>query len=365
MVTTDKELTRADIQTLADRDAIVSFFAELGYRTDIRMTQTCAAMGITAESLQRQIKQIEHVATQEGGAEPLHVYLIELSSVTMLATQGLARALRNRVGNYFLVLTDDYERIDFVLLERSLPTASASPLTTKQVVIRPRVLTVDRRNPGQVQLRVLRRFSCTEIDSDAQFEKLLSAYAVAEWAEPLFNNRALFSDYYLNQRLPERPEWQERPEGVYQSLRQLVANPRQRLSGDDKGNTRESLIEPALSTLGFKAISTDNTRHCYRLSNATNPDGTVALCLAYTWNRNLDGYDETRDTEAPDENPGARVVSLLESGEAPWVIVTELIPELLTIMRLISMKLWPWMIRTGLSVISGFSSGRRLLSFVT
>jgi len=163
MVTTDKELTRADIQTLADRDAIVSFFAELGYRTDIRMTQTCAAMGITAESLQRQIKQIEHVATQEGGAEPLHVYLIELSSVTMLATQGLARALRNRVGNYFLVLTDDYERIDFVLLERSLPTASASPLTTKQVVIRPRVLTVDRRNPGQVQLRVLRRFSCTEI----------------------------------------------------------------------------------------------------------------------------------------------------------------------------------------------------------
>ena len=322
MVTTDKELTRADIQTLADRDAIVSFFAELGYRTDIRMTQTCAAMGITAESLQRQIKQIEHVATQEGGAEPLHVYLIELSSVTMLATQGLARALRNRVGNYFLVLTDDYERIDFVLLERSLPTAAASSFTTKQVVIRPRVLTVDRRNPGQVQLRVLRRFSCTEIDSDAQFEKLLSAYAVAEWAEPLFNNRALFSDYYLNQRLPERPEWQERPEGVYQSLRQLVANPRQRLSGDDKGNTRESLIEPALSTLGFKAISTDNTRHCYRLSNATNPDGTVALCLAYTWNRNLDGYDETRDTEAPDENPGARVVSLLESGEAPWVIVT-------------------------------------------
>ena len=124
---TDKELTRTDIQALASRDSIVSFFANLGYRTDTGMTQTCAAMGITAESLQRQIKHIERVAVQEGGAaEPLDVYLIELTSVTMAATQGLARALRNRIGNYLLVLTDDYERIDFVLLERSLPIASSS-----------------------------------------------------------------------------------------------------------------------------------------------------------------------------------------------------------------------------------------------
>lgn len=319
---TDKELTRADIQALANRDAIVSFFAKLGYRTDIRMTQTCAAMGITAESLQRQIKHIERVVLKEGGAEPLDIYVIELTSVTMIATQGLARALRNRVGNYFLVLTDDYERIDFVLLERSLPTASSAPLSTKQVVVRPRILTVARRSPTQVQLRVLRRFSCTEIDSDAQYEKLLSAYSVAEWSEPLFNNRALFSDYYLNERLPERPEWRERSEPAYQSLRQLITNIRQRLSSEDRESTRELLVEPALSTLGFKAISTENSRHCYRLSSNTNSDTPVALCLAYTWNRNLDGWDETRDTETPDENPGAKVVNLLESGEAPWAIVT-------------------------------------------
>jgi len=322
MTSTDKELTRADIQALANRDSIVSFFAKLGYSTDIRVTQTCAAMGITAESLQHQIKHIERVAIKEGGAEPLDVYLIELASVTMVATQGLARALRNRVGNYLLVLTDDYDRIDFVLLERSLPSASKSPLTTKQVVIRPRILTVNRREPTQIQLRVLKRFSCTEVDSDAQYEKLLSAYSVAEWSEPLFNNRALFSDYYLNERLPERLEWQEQPEGVYQSLRQLVANTHRRLSSSNGGNTQETLIEPALSSLGFKVISTDSFRHCYRLSTSTNPDTFVALCLAYTWNRNLDGCDETRDTESPDENPGARVVNLLESGEAPWVIVT-------------------------------------------
>jgi len=88
MISMDKELTRADIQEFASRDAVVSFFAALGYSTDVRMTQTCAAMGITAESLQRQIKHIERVGIKEGGAEPLDIYLIELTSVTMLATQG-------------------------------------------------------------------------------------------------------------------------------------------------------------------------------------------------------------------------------------------------------------------------------------
>lgn len=311
-----------DIQALADRDAIVSFFAGLGYRTDARVTQTCAAMGITAESLQRQIRHIERIGGKQGGAEPLDIYLVELASVTMLATHGIARSLRNRAGNYLLVLTDDYDRLDFVLLERSLPTTSTATMATKQVIVRPRILTVDRRSPTQVQLRVLRRFSCTESDSDAQYEKLLSAYSVAEWAEPLFNNRALFSDYYLNERLPERPEWRERCGGVYQSFKQLVTNIRQRLSSEDGNNTTETVTQPALSILGFKNTPTDGSHNCYRLSLNGTSAQPVALCLAYAWNRNLDGYDETRDTETPDENPGARVVSLLESGEAPWVIVT-------------------------------------------
>jgi hypothetical protein len=143
----DKELTSADIQILANRDGVASFFASLGYDTDVRLTQTSAAMGITAETLQRQIKYIEQVAVQADGAEPLHVYLAELASVTVAATQGLARALRNRAGNYLLVLTDDYERLDFVLLERSLPASLSSPMATKQVTVRPRILTVPRRNP--------------------------------------------------------------------------------------------------------------------------------------------------------------------------------------------------------------------------
>ena len=36
-------------------------------------------------------------------------------------TETWARAFRNRTGNYLLVLTSDYEDVDFVLLERVLP----------------------------------------------------------------------------------------------------------------------------------------------------------------------------------------------------------------------------------------------------
>ena len=219
-MTDDRNLSKSDVQSLTSRDSVSAFFAGLGYQTDSRQPQSASAMSITATSLMRQVKHIERIAVQDDGAEPLDLYLLELTSVTVAATQGLTRALRNRVGNYLLVLTDDYERLDFVLLQRSLPSFTTSPMTTRQVTVRPRILTVNRRDPSQVQLRVLRRFSYTEVDSDSQYNKLLSAYAIADWSEPLFNNRALFSDYYLNERLPELPEWKERPEEIYHRLRE-------------------------------------------------------------------------------------------------------------------------------------------------
>ena len=127
-MTDDKNISAADIQSLATRDGVAAFFATLGYRTDSRQPQSTAAMGITAASLERQIRHIERVALHSDGAEPLDVYLIELTSVTVAATHGVARALRNRAGNYLLALTDDYERVDFVLLQRYLRDSSPSPL---------------------------------------------------------------------------------------------------------------------------------------------------------------------------------------------------------------------------------------------
>ena len=322
-MTDDRNISVADIQTLATRDDVAAFFAALGYRTDSRQVQSVSAMGVNAGPLARQIKHIERIAVHDDGAEPLDAYMIELSSVTIAATQGLARNLRNRAGNYLLVLTDDYERLDFVVLQRSLPGTPTSPMTARQVSVRPRILTVNRRNPTPVQLRVLRRFTYTEPDADAQYDKLLSAYAVAEWSEPFFNNRALFSDYYLNERLPELAEWKERPEEAYHSLRELLPRLSRQTDTVEDGATLHSPIESALDTLGFNPVkAAGGDEPDYRLYAPDNPERPVAVCLAYAWNRYLDGKDEARDAQTPDENPGARVVTVLESGEAPWAIVT-------------------------------------------
>ena len=319
----DKNLSTSEIQTLTSRDGVAAFFATLGYRTDSRQTQSTSAMGITTAWLVRQIRHIERLAVHDDGAEPLDIYLVELASVTVAATHALGRALRNRIGNYVLVLTDDYERLDFVLLQRSLPNSTTSALTTRQVTVRPRVLTVNRRHPSQVELRVLRRFTFTEVDSDAQYDKLLSAYTIADWSEPLFNNRALFSDYYLNERVPELPEWRERPEGAYHRLQELFAGLRRQDVLSESGMAAESPVELMLEALGFaRTRSEEGDSPDYLLHVPERFGERVAACLSYPWNRYLDGRDDTRDPRNPDENPGARVVTILDSSEVSWAIVT-------------------------------------------
>lgn len=317
----DQDLTAPDIQQLASADALAAFFAGLGYDTSARLPQTAPAMGITAESLRRKVRRIERLADLEHGA--LQVYLVELDSVTLAAVQGLARVLRNRAGEYLLVLTSDYEQLDFVLLERELPTTPATALSTPRVTVRPRVLTVSRRNPGKVALRVLRRFTNTEADADAQYDKLRSAFAVADWSEPNFNNRALFADYFLNVRLRELPEWQEDPKPALLCLRELYRSARDRLAGADDAVARGELIQPTLEALGF-AWSTGkggSDAPDYTLTSASNGPLKLA-CLAYGWDRYLDGKDELRDKRSADDNPGARVVSVLQAGAAPWAVVT-------------------------------------------
>ena len=62
----DKEVTHQQIQSLNDIEAITAFFAYLGYDTNSRIQQTPANLGITSETIQRQIKRIERIADQQG-----------------------------------------------------------------------------------------------------------------------------------------------------------------------------------------------------------------------------------------------------------------------------------------------------------
>lgn len=303
-----------------------AFFARLGYNADARTTQTPGNLGITADGTTRQISRIELIADQES---LFQVYLFELKSVTVAVTRAIARAFRNRAGNYLLVLTSDYDYLDFVLLEKYLPSAQdrESTIAQKQIGIRPRVLTVERRKPTKVQLRVLRRLTWTEVDPFAQYDKLISAYTIADWSEEFFNNRALFSDYYLTERLPSSPIWLEDPKPTYKRLLELYHGASSRLGGKPEALARKELLEPVLRELGFelrvgKEAGSREAKHDFALYSGNRNDPPLAFCLVYPWGRSLDGKDDLRDKESSDENPAQVVVSLLENADASWVIVT-------------------------------------------
>ncbi|HEX9734060.1 MAG TPA: hypothetical protein VGG06_18975, partial [Thermoanaerobaculia bacterium] len=107
------------------------------------------------------------------------------------------------------------------LLDLSGGGSPASPRGPERVRLRPRILTIHRRNPHRVGLRVLRRLRWTEADSLAQDQKILAAYSVAYWSEELFNNRALFSDHYLNRSFPEKSPWGEDPKPAMRELARI------------------------------------------------------------------------------------------------------------------------------------------------
>ena len=318
----DAEIQSRDVQAISSADAIAAFFARLGYNTNARLKQTPANLGMAAEGTIRPIRNVELIADHEGF---LQVYLLELSSVTVTHTRALARAFRNSVGDQLLVLTNDYETLDFVLLEKYLPADEgvATPMTQKQASRRPRVLTVSRRNATAIQLRVLRRFTWTEADPFAQYEKLLSAYSVADWSEEYFNNHALFSDHYLKGRLPDEPQWREQSKPAYLTLKSLFRGASGHFAQTDFSALVDQLFEPIFGHLGFALVPpkggvTQGSSH-FLLRVPGGP--TLATCLIYRWNRNLDGKDE-KDLERSAENPSATVVSVLEQGEVKWAVVT-------------------------------------------
>jgi hypothetical protein len=313
------------VQSLNNRDAVVAFFSSLGYNSNARLEQTPANLGISPESTVRRIKRIERIANQE---DMFQVYLFEVDSVTVDLTRSLARNFRDYQGHYLLVLTSDYEQIDFVLVE-TLQAAgeNTGPMKAQRKRgFRPLVLSVKRRVPTRVDRRVLARFEYTEADPLAQYDKLLSAYSVAYWSEENFNNRALFSDYYLVERLRDRPEWREDVAVTYKVFEKLLAGGTGTLAGLPETNARSSLFVPAFKALGFAAKEGKSARDGIEKADYVLYDTTsaqpVTLALTYCWNRNLDGPDDTRDSDTPQENPSQTVITVLEQSPHDWAIVT-------------------------------------------
>ncbi len=327
----DVNLTHKDIRALENPHEIAGLFAKLGYNIDDRtVIPDIGMLGLDSEDLRQQILRLELLAVDPVD-EDIRVYFFEVRSVTAKLRNDIARRFKDRTENALLVLTSNYETIDFVLLERVV-TKSKSRGKPLSQVIRPIPLHINRLNPDSVRLRVLKRFSFTEEDSAYQWEKMRSAYRLAEWSEEYFNNRALFSDYYLKQRLTDSrltPEWDDDVLPAAREAYRHIVTARQTFTRQPEQTIRQGLYEPMFGLLGFdyevsKPGDSAADEPDYNLYSQGDRSKPVAVALTYVWNRNLDDVDTTREPEdgTPDEIPGALVVSVLEKTKVPWVIVT-------------------------------------------
>lgn len=322
------EVTKSHIVELASADDIVGFFAKLRYNTNARVKQTPSyLLNTSSEDVFRQINKVELIANQD---DLLQVYLFELKTVTVAITQAIAKALRNVPSNILMVLTSsDYERVDFVLLEKLLPKEAKRGPGGKQIGVMPRVLSVKRRNPQEKELKILRRLAYTEEDGWAQYEKLVSAFSVINWTTDYYTNRALFSDYVLNNRLRGLADWQDNPTATFREMTKTCYNAGPYFSQKpDWLYYLDKYIAPILKHLGFEFKQKDTAPGSeedwpdYYLYLPDNKENAVCGLCAFPWNRLLDATDTVRDPQRGHRIPGQYVVGLLEKHDLPWFMVT-------------------------------------------
>ncbi|HHY58782.1 MAG TPA: hypothetical protein GYA08_25500, partial [Chloroflexi bacterium] len=324
----DLALTAAHVGQLENADAVIRFFARLRYAVDAATEIPHQALGLEGDDVRLDVRRLWRIGSDPDMGD-IVLYLMEVKSVTVALVQRIARRFRERSEQPLLVLTSDYETLDFVLIDRSAESSN-QPGKPFKFVVRPRQITVARRKPTPVNLRVLRRLTFTERDSGLQWEKLRAAFTTAEWTEEYFNNRALFADHYLKTRLADAtitPEWAVDVGPIGRELYKLLATARQTFGMQPEATIRTGLYEPIFRLLGFDFVQnkpgdSDGTAPDYFLYAPGDRSKPLAAALTYVWNRNLDDIDPTRDQETGNEIPGALVVSTLEAGQAPWVIAT-------------------------------------------
>jgi hypothetical protein len=316
---TDLNLTPKDFQGITSADALAAFLTSLGYDTSSRRALTAESIGLSGEST-TPIRTIEILSEDPEGF--LRVVFVRLRSLTAKSRNDLARVLGRTNVDHLLVLTSDFDTLEFVLLEKRR-RETRGPVEVQRIQVVPLSLAVARKAVGTRQLRTIRRFTWTGRDGLEQFDKLRSVFEAAAFSEDYFCNRALFADHYLLTRLREDTAWRDNPTEAFQRVKQLLEDARTRWLNKGEGIVREQLFEPVFKLLGFKAqvnkaAGEVHTKPDYLL---VGPSGKTAA-FVYTWDRWLDGPDFNLDERTPEENPGACVVTALDEGFADWIITT-------------------------------------------
>jgi hypothetical protein len=332
---TDFNVSASDISKLASVDALAAFFNSLGYDTSPRKTLSAESIGLAGESA-TPIRVVELLSEDADGF--LRVLFVRLRSLTAKCRNDLARVLGRTNVDHLLILTSDFETLEFVLLDKRR-REPRGPVASQRIQVVPLSLAVSRKAISTRQLRTIRRFTWTSRDGLEQFDKLRSVFEAAAFSEDYFCNRALFADHYLLTRLREDAAWRDNPTDAFQRVKQLLADARTRWLNKGEALVRQQLFEPIFQQLGFevhvnKAPGDSQTKPDYLLqtsplapreesvSRSETPTLGKTAAFVYAWDRWLDGPDFNLDQQTPEENPGACVVTALDEGVADWIIMT-------------------------------------------
>ena len=209
----DYDLTAGDIAQLTTADALAAFLTQIGYDTGARAVLTPEAVGLSGNAT-APIHQIELLS--EDSESFLRVVFVRLRSLTAKSRNDLARVLGRTNIDHLLILASDFEILEFVLLDKR-KQESRGAATAQRLQVVPRTFSVNRRSPGRLEMRALRRLTWTGADGLEQYEKLRAAFKSAVFTEEYFQNRALFADHYLTDRLRDDPAWAENPSEAFRS----------------------------------------------------------------------------------------------------------------------------------------------------
>lgn len=157
--------------------------------------------------------------------------------------------------------------------------------------------------------------------------------------------KTLFSHHYLENRLPNLPEWREDPRPAFDAARALWRTAREQGQHWNEAQTEEAFIKPMLDLLGWSTIVQASARRHGRVTRpdyALFPDATTrdaamplqgdddafyalvqAIGEAKYWSRPLSQSDNAgRESWDAQRNPSHQMVSYLAGTRVAWGILT-------------------------------------------
>ena len=158
------------------------------------------------------------------------------------------------------------------------------------------------------------------------------------------NNQQLFSDYYLNIKLPERPDWKILAHDAKHALARITTIFEQYTPSDNEAQTERDLVRPVLEALGHTFEVQPSLRTAegtkkpdyvfYRDKAEMNAsknkllDDALLLPRAFAvgdakyWNRPLDIAIKSGGDPFTNKNPGYQIAFYMQHSGMDWGILT-------------------------------------------